>query len=405
MTRLEGPRRYGPIQTSGLDAPVLRALADQTFRANSVYEIVRYSQLDRAERELLGPLRREALGGAILRASEASAYTLKVAGADTVALVASLRRARRLPNRVRDTYSDQTNVEIARLVLDGVLEMRAGRTFVTAAEAHDHVFEAVPAQAPADRIAQLSEDALRHAYTLDLTDVLELSARLYFYSRAPITPFWKQRLAGRAAVDAMLSLGPGGSIRPLLARHWRQSRASPGWIIWTRRTRNASLRRDLTTYKLYVSPTYDALREVFPAIVRVLARSDAAAFKVGSDLSGLLRPDKLVAYFADRRTMLHVAEALRAELRDVPSHGVPFTGTLAPSGVLSWGLDPPSDYALPDWRERESWRLWVTNRLALYLLTAKRSRCASPPAWDFALHRLWLDGVDVKTWTPTQWRA
>jgi hypothetical protein len=103
--------------------------------------------------------------------------------------------------------------------------------------------------------------------------------------------------------------------------------------------------------------------------------------------------------------MLGVADALLVELRDVPAHGVPFTGTLAPSGVLSWGLDPPSDDALPEWRERESWRLWVTNRLALYLLTAKQSRCASPSAWDFALHRLCLDGVDVKTWTPAQWRA
>ena len=51
------------------------------------------------------------------------------------------------------------------------------------------------------------------------------------------------------------------------------------------------------------------------------------------------------------------------------------------------------------WQERESWRLWVTNRLAVALVAARRDGAAVEP-WRYALARAELDGVDVATWAP-----
>jgi hypothetical protein len=69
--------------------------------------------------------------------------------------------------------------------------------------------------------------------------------------------------------------------------------------------------------------------------------------------------------------------------------------------LLSWGFDPPPDKGALAWRERESWRLWVTNRLAIALVSAKRRGAAGIEPWQFALERLRLENVDTDTWAPT----
>ena len=375
----------------------LRSLDSATFRASPLYEIVDPNRITRAERRSLGSFRPGA-GGAILRPRAANALTLKVAGPDTVALLATLRRAGRLPGRVRDAFDESTNLEIAKLVLDGVLQIRDGRSYVTAAAAHDVVFAPRIVPAPANRLSQLSHDAIRHGETLDIDETLTLSARLYFYNRAPLTPFWRQRLPDRRSVEALLGLHRRGPTTMVLEAGWHRHRESEAWLSWSRRSR----RRATTNppWKLYVSPTCDALRETFDTTVRVLKEYTADAFKVGADLNGLLRPDKLVIYFRDRTALFAAANALAAELRGVPDQGVPFTGVLAGSPLLSWGVDPPLEENLPSWRESESWRLWVTNRVALYLLTAKQTRRPSLPPWQFALDRLRLDGVDIDSWAP-----
>jgi hypothetical protein len=52
-----------------------------------------------------------------------------------------------------------------------------------------------------------------------------------------------------------------------------------------------------------------------------------------------------------------------------------------------------------EWQERESWRLWVTNRLALALVAAQRDGGVLEP-WQYALARIEFEGIDATTWTP-----
>jgi hypothetical protein len=65
-------------------------------------------------------------------------------------------------------------------------------------------------------------------------------------------------------------------------------------------------------------------------------------------------------------------------------------------------MDPPAEPGTPLWQERASWRLWVTNRLATALLSAKTSALQTMEPWQFALERLRLEGVDIASWTPVQ---
>jgi hypothetical protein len=129
----------------------------------------------------------------------------------------------------------------------------------------------------------------------------------------------------------------------------------------------------------------------------------ANAFKIGKDLSGVLRPDKMIIYFSRQEQAEEAADRILAQLKGCPVHGVPFTAQLG-SPLLSWGKDPAAERDVPPWLARQSWRLWVTNRLAVALAQALQRVDDHPAAslepWIFALDRLSLEGIDTNTWTP-----
>jgi hypothetical protein len=107
-------------------------------------------------------------------------------------------------------------------------------------------------------------------------------------------------------------------------------------------------------------------------------------------------------YFTTREVLLEAASALRRELAGCDAHGVPFTAGLDDSGLLSWGIDPPENDRALRWLHRQSWRLWVAERLAAALSIAKRARSAAAvEPWRFALERARRQGIDVETWTPS----
>ena len=119
-------------------------------------------------------------------------------------------------------------------------------------------------------------------------------------------------------------------------------------------------------------------------------------------MSGLLRPDKLLIYFLSFNALKEASAYLEPKLAGIQAHGVPFTAEIAGNSILSCGVDPPLEQEVSSWQEPESWRLWVTNRLARALLMAKMAPVCKIEPWRFALERLRLEDVDIETWTPTQ---
>lgn len=384
-------------------------ILESVFLANPKYELVFFDRLPAEQRELLKDLQKDPNFYGILRPLEKSRLGVKSVSRDTALLYLTLQQPGRLPEYVRATLGEQCDQEITRLVLDGVLAVERDGKFLSGSEAAALLCdgqEELPATSAAEGfLERLSLEALRYGQSLGLTDSMALSTRLYGYNRVPLSPHWKRTLPDAGAVAGYLGIRDGRN-RELLDRDWvtvPSPAAGEGWLAWQARRFAASASfgdRTKITCKLYVSPDVGDLPEVFPAILAVLSRTGVRHFKIGKDAPGLLRPDKMVAYFSDYEDLLDTAEQLKKELEGCSAQGVPFTAELAGDGLLSTGVDPPVEEQVLPWMGRESWRLWVTNRLAVALIAASTDDAAGLEPWQFALRRLQFEGVDTRSWTP-----
>lgn len=237
------------------------------------------------------------------------------------------------------------------------------------------------------RIAALSRRGLILAAELPGRDAARLARWLYRFGTAPRTPEAERDFGPGDDPVAVLGLVPGAPARMGLEAAF-EATTHTGWIGFGRGKPPAAGAPG--SCKLYVSPAPAALATAFPRIAAVFADAGVRAFKVGRGLEGLLRPDKIVAYFDDRAHLEATARALARALPGCPAQGVPFTAELAGDGLLSWGVDPPAG------GEAASWRAWVTRRLAAAVVAARPA--AARDVADAALRTLAAAGVDPETW-------
>jgi hypothetical protein len=366
--------------------------AGARFRASDRFELRRLDELTPAQREPFLELQEDADFHGLLVPRAPGEADVKSVSRDGAALFQSLAT----PSHVDAGLVDDDLVD---LVLDGVLEIEEEGNFLWGADALSVFGHSVGIEDDPRHVARLSIDALQHAADLESADAATLTTALYFYNRIPMSPFWRSRFGDPQAVIA--HLGADSPASPL-ASGWHMtlpSPQSPGWISW--HTNGARLARDAAMYKLYVSPRPENIRDAFEIAVRLFAENGGVDFKIGCDAYGLLRPDKLVAYFRSRKQLDVIASALRPRLDGCPSHGVPFTAAIDDGGILSWGLDPPESARALRWLGRESWRLWLATKLGSAVATAKRSSSRrSVEPWKFALERVRRLGVNVDVWAP-----
>jgi hypothetical protein len=374
----------------------LKALAGRTLRIAPQLEVIPLTALSGDEQRLV--LRNGATprGHWLVRSTGSRVSTLKVVGARTAELLRAFRRPARLNDKPKWHSAAAIEEVIARFVLDGLLEIDGPNGFASAAAAHRSICPP-GAERRAMRAGPLAVQALQYAQSLDSTSARDLAQRLYDFNRLPETASWRSRLSGPGAVRGFLGVSGSGDVARLLRLHWLAPhtwRRGAPWLMW--RARSPLPASD--GYKVYVSPALAALPDAFAVTVRTLAIIGAPEFKVGRDLWGLLRPDKLVIYFSSQRELRHGLRALRSALHGFPPHGVPFAAAADNGGVLFWGIDPPSDSSVTAVRGTESWRRWIAVQLAVYLSAAKTSPNSTVEPWIFALDRLALDGVDVHRW-------
>jgi hypothetical protein len=383
------------------------------LRANPQYELVLFDRLEPELRRALAEFARDPGFYGVLRpggeAGLATGLGVKSVDRDTALLFLTLREPGPLPAYVRAMSGEGAARVVAQLVADGVLEVGEGGAFLSGAAASRLLWDEGPGgEGRGGRLAELSLAALRYGQALAVSDPLKLSLRLYGYNRRPLNPRWKQLLPDAEAVERHLGIGPGGPHRRLLDGGWSRT-PSEGWISWRRRGVDSAavLSSSGATYKLYISPEPEALADGFGRVLDALAAARTQQFKIGADAAGLLRPDKIVAYFPSHERLAAAAAAVAERLDGTPAQGVPFTSEIGGGGLLSWGVDPPADSG--SGQGRESWRLWLTHRLAVALLAGKNaafsgSKPGSKPGsepWRFAVERLRLEGVDTDSWTPS----
>ncbi len=362
------------------------------LRANPLYELVLADRLEPELRRSLSELERDPGFYGVLR----SGTNLKAVDRDTALLFLTLCEPGPLPAYVRRISGEDAAATVARLVADGILEIAAGGGFVSGPAAFDLLWEEEDEGSRGGRLAALSLAALRYGQALAIDEPVRLSLRLYGYNRRPLTPAWKRLLPDAEAVERHLGIATGGPHRRLLAG-WARTGPSNSWLSWRRKGNDSAGRSAEGTWKLYVSPEPEALGEGFGKILEALAAARTPQLKIGADAAGLLRPDKIVAYYPSFERLAVAADALTERLAGTPAQGVPFTSEIAGSGLLSWGVDPPPEGS---WSGGESWRLWLTHRLAMALLAGKTEAGSGIEPWRFAIERLRLEGVDTGSWTP-----
>ena len=381
----------------------MNGILTHIFRASPAFDLVLFDRLPDGERRALADLARDPDFYGVLRPHSVSetggapGRTLKSADRDTALLFLTLREPGPLPAYALAQLGDAAARVVARFVADGVLEVERDGAFVSGPAALDLFVRTEGGPRHEGRIAVLSLAALQCAHALPADDPRLLSLRLYAYNRLPLTPRWKSRLPDTAAVERHLGIAPGGPHRKALDRAWQRLPEREGWISWiSRAVGGAEGRPDGPTWKLYVSPRPENLLEgaEFGAVLAALTAARARQLKVGRDAAGLLRADKIVAYFPSFERLAEAAGAVVERLAGVPVQGVPFTSEIGGGGLLSWGMDPPRSERA--WSLGESWRHWLALRLARDLLAARRAGAD----WRFALERLRLEGIDTDTWTP-----
>jgi len=374
-------------------------LGEVRFRANPLVELKRLEDLSAEERQPFLPLQNDPEFHALLVPGPALTMNIKSVGRPAADFFRSLAAPARLDSTL---LGDSDEIDgVVDLVLDGFLEIESSDGFVSGADAFSILFSPLGDAPLGTGAARLSRDALLHAQDLETSHATALATALYYYYRIPMTPFWKARLPDRNAVRAHLGIDRG-ALRLLLEREWTEitQENRDGWLSWASRI-GGSDEPGRAGYKLYVSPRPEWIVDVFETVVRVLSEFHGLIFKVGDDASGILRSEKLVAYFTDRQSLDEAAALLRRELSGCAAHVVPFTAGFDGSGLLSWGVDPPKNPLPLPWITGESWRQWITRQLAPALSIAKLARTAAAvEPWRFAMERVRRAGVDVETWTP-----
>jgi hypothetical protein len=371
------------------------------FRTNPSFELLVFDRLTAAEKSALASLASDPDFYGILRPSSPG-LNLKSVNRDLALLFCTLQAPGKMPGYVRAELGASYQEFVTQLVLDQVLQVQDGGTFVCGAGAKHLFVAAETAHQPTSRISQLSQQAVKHAQFLDIDDASMLGARIYFYNREPASPRLMSEYPTETEVARRLGVSPRTESGDRLSRKWAEMPADPanaGWRVWKRKHKGKG--KSGSGYKLYVSPRTDALSEAFSAAAETFGETGVQRFKVGRDIYGMLRPDKLVAYFSTEEHVRETAERLYTRLGGIAAHGVPFTCELHGDGLLSWGMDPPKRTQVLPWQERQSWRLWVVNKLATALLAAKAQPSDAVEPWKFALERVRLDGIETNSWTPS----
>ena len=361
------------------------------LRANPAYRAVTWNRLASEARQTL-EVDGDSYG--VLMPHEGRDLPVIAIDRDTALLFLSLQEPGPAPDFVFAMAEGDSDRILRRLIFDSILQLEDAGTFISGADACARL--GLAGGAASGRLSQLSIDALNYGAALSDADAATIAHKLYSYNRRPLTPAIGRRLPDKSACESFLGLGAQHATARAIARFWSRGADDSPWLVFSRRQQQRQ--RTEQSCKLYVGLAFEELPDCLPELAEALSAGGATQFKIGTDLDGLLRPDKLVAYFPSKQTLSTAAQALLPGLSNRTVHAVPFSAEIAESGALSWGMDPANAW----FGDRVSWRQWICEKLAAALVAARSSTsAASVPPWEFALERLRLEGVNTGTFMPT----
>lgn len=382
----------------------LNFLPAETFRAGRLFKLVETSRIRQsapvAPADVLSD---QDVFGLFVPDVPGNDLSPKIAYKDVALLYYFLQTEGTLPYFIRNGYDDQINLTLARLVLDGIFEICIDGRFVSGAAAQAVLYkENKSIQSSTARLPAISEKAIRYVLKLNEPDARSIARKLYCYNTMPAGKRNYTQISDSSSVEKYLGITADMQKRHLQGWKKQSPTREFNWISWYRRhVTHVSDYSNQPTYKIYISPSVDALPNVFNQFISVLPSTRATSFKVGACLQGLLRPDKLMIYFKNYQDLTHAAQILVANLTCDQVQGVPFTCPIDSEGLLSWGIDPPRAEILKD-MEGGSWRAGITDKIAIAAGQARAENIRNQDAFDFIMKKLSLLGVDPPDWTPNQ---
>jgi hypothetical protein len=364
------------------------AASDDLFgrrvRLNPRLRVVSFDQLGGEVRESIGSIAEQSEFFGLLLAHSDATINAKSLSRDAALLLYAAQQPTLIAHLARSMFGAHATQRTMQLIADGILEIESEDGFVSGAAA---VRPASLPQAEQVKASRLSHSAIEYGAMLPTLSSREIARRLYMFNRLPNTP--TLQLALSSPEQTLTYVTRASSVTRHLTDNWIYDSKSLHWLSF-----RLPGDRCPPTYKLYISPSIEALPDAFPVVVGALVRTRCESFKIGSTAAGLLRPDKMVAYFDRLELLLQAADLIQTGLTGIAVHGVPFAAVIDPSGLLSWGMDPPAKQTSV--RDR-SWREWLVSRVADHILTARN---AGSPIKEFVLERLKLDGIDNQSWSP-----
>jgi hypothetical protein len=315
---------------------------------------------------------------------------------DTALLFLSLLESGPAPDFMFAMPEPESDGILRRMLFDCILELENDGKFVSGAEACSVLgIENKPVEGSVGSLEKLSIDALRYGATLIDTNGTTLAQKLYNYNRRAAKPTMRGLLPDAAACLSFLNLRRDQDGRRALDVFWSCDDGNHPWLAFTRRQFRSQ--RTGHMYKLYIGVAFEDLVPCLPALAEAFSYSGASQFKIAMDLDGLLRPDKLIAYFPSKDAVLDASRAVAPIVVKLKVHAVPFSAAIEGAGRLSWGVDPVTSLT----GERLSWRQWICERLAAALTSVRARTPEDVTPWEFALERLRLEGVDTDNFMPT----
>jgi len=364
-------------------------LLEARLRSNPRFRLVPYDRMRGSQIDAVRSLSEDPEFFGILVPPEGSAAPVKSLSRDAALLFMALQEPARLPHLLSRLFGAHVGERLTPLILDGVFEIERSGQFVSGAAALSRG-DGSGVPVAASRLAALCEEAISYAAELDALSVQEVATRLYLFNCAPSTPALERRFADDNRLRGFVLSTP--RITRLVRTSWRSDALADSWLTWHRG--GFAWRAG---YKLYISPELEHLPRVFECAVEAFAKVRCPYFKLGRGAFGLLRPDKLVAYFLSLEPLQQAAELMMTSIAATPAQGVPFTAPIDPEGLLSWGMDPPRFEQVQAWQQYQSWRQWLTWRIAHYAVAARDS---GADVRSFVRARVKFDGVDPQTWSP-----
>ena len=377
-----------------------RLLLNEQFRRGSLYQLVEWNQAGQYVKELLSGMHKDTeLYGVFVPLNNMTGLTIKAASKEVAMLFFHLQHSSKIPHYYIASAEEDKNEAIAKLVMDGIIEIKWNDRFVTGTASLTALFDnaVVDDSSIPGCLSALSVQAIHAAWLQHQQDLKSLASKLYSFNSIPWDADRRSFFTAKHSIKEFLFSLCGTAVEKQLNKEWTfvTGAEKRGWLSWIRPPENDD--DFLQTHKLYISAFIDDMPLVISKAIPVINASAAISFKTGSNIAGLLRPDKMVVYFINEASLLQTAALLEKELDGCRAQGVPFSKQLDKNGLLSYGIDPPESEVL-DAIEEGSWRTTIADKLALAILQTKNDGLNWHQSFDFIKAYLLLNGIDPKNW-------